>query len=183
MVTPRGRGDGNWLLKKDFPSLEGMPPLQTADSFHGREGTISVVITGAVPKASAGFISNEERLNVMLTRQKSGLLIVGDKNATGALDGTEKEMKSISNKARKTGVAVTFDADGTPIYSRTKALRNMLLELNEKGRIMEVKGEGMTEHVQHASIQESILPCGGFVLHLISPSAPANGPIRPSKRP
>ncbi|KAK3338966.1 hypothetical protein B0H65DRAFT_392681, partial [Neurospora tetraspora] len=52
----------------------------TTNSFQGREGSISVVITGTKEGLSTGFVSDENRLNIILTRQKSGFLIVKDKN-------------------------------------------------------------------------------------------------------
>jgi hypothetical protein len=91
---------GNKILKR-FPQLEGIPPIQSANSFQGREGSISVVITGTKEGLSAGFVSDENQLNVMLTRQKSGLLIVGDKNVTGKLEGPKKDLKDADKKASK----------------------------------------------------------------------------------
>ncbi|KAK3953790.1 hypothetical protein QBC32DRAFT_386934, partial [Pseudoneurospora amorphoporcata] len=53
---------GNKILKH-LPLLEDMPPLQSADSFQGREGSISVIITGTKEGVSAGFVSDENRLS------------------------------------------------------------------------------------------------------------------------
>jgi hypothetical protein len=113
-----------------------MPPIQTADSFQGREGSISVIITGTKQGFSGGFVSDENRLNVMLTRQKSGLLIVGDKDVTGILEGPKKEVKDADKQAVKG--KVYYEKTGEQVFSKVRALRAMLQELHGLGRIIEV---------------------------------------------
>ena len=66
------------LLKK---RLEGMSELgrvnvSTVDSFQGQEGEIVVVST--VRTQQVGFVDNDQRLNVALTRAKRVLRLVGD---------------------------------------------------------------------------------------------------------
>jgi hypothetical protein len=129
---------GNNILKH-FPLLKDMPPLQSADSFQGREGSISVVITGTKDGYSAGWVSNENRLNVMLTRQKSGLLIVGDKNVTGKLEGSKKDLKNADQRVAKSKVSYT--KDGEQVFSKVKALRDLLMYMKKNGRIIEIKKE------------------------------------------
>jgi hypothetical protein len=126
---------GNRILKA-FPALEGMPLIQSADSFQGREGSIAVIITGTRQGFSGGFVSDESRLNVMLTRQKSGLLIVGDKNVTGVLEGTMKDVKEADKQAVKG--KVYYEKNGEQVFSKVRALRAMLMELKEMGRIIEI---------------------------------------------
>jgi hypothetical protein len=128
----------NRLLKAGaHPELGSMERVQTADSFQGREGAISVVILGTKEKISAGFVSNENRLNVMLTRQKSGLLIIGDKLVTGILEGTEKELTKADKEAAK-GQVPSHTTTGEKVFSRVRALRSMLRELQTMGRIVEL---------------------------------------------
>jgi hypothetical protein len=65
-----------------FPTLANMRPIQTADSFQGCQGDMAVVVFGTTAWSGPGFTSDENRLNVMITRQKSALLLVGDMGAT-----------------------------------------------------------------------------------------------------
>ncbi|KAK0710984.1 P-loop containing nucleoside triphosphate hydrolase protein [Lasiosphaeris hirsuta] len=69
-----------------YPALTKMSPLLTADSFQGREGQMAVVIFGTSRETGPGFTSDENRLNVMITRQQSALLLVGDMGVTGLLN-------------------------------------------------------------------------------------------------
>ncbi|KAB5559647.1 hypothetical protein GE09DRAFT_1188191 [Coniochaeta sp. 2T2.1] len=84
-------------LLRYYPLLKGMPELQTMDFFQGREGRLVVIITGTTKGRGAGFLSQDNRLNVMFTRQKSALLIVGDKEVTGVLEGTRKQPREADN--------------------------------------------------------------------------------------
>lgn len=73
-------------LKKDYAyaDLEGMPPPATIDSFQGQENDIVFVVMGTTgPTPGPGFTADEKRLNVMLTRQRCGLVIVADLYITG----------------------------------------------------------------------------------------------------
>lgn len=79
-------------LLKDYPALEGMLLIQSLDSFQGKEGTLTFVILGTKEGQSAGFVSDPNHLNVMITWQKSGLVIVGDINVTGKLSGGKKDL-------------------------------------------------------------------------------------------
>jgi superfamily I DNA and/or RNA helicase len=60
-----------------------------------------VVIMGTVQEVGPGFTTDEHRLNVMLSRQKSGLLIFGDINVMAAVDdkgkGKGKECDRMGN--------------------------------------------------------------------------------------
>ena len=121
------------------PHFRGMPPVQTADSFEGREGSISVVITGTRSGIIPGFVADENRLNVILTGQKSGLLIIGDKDVTGVIAGKPKEVQK-AEKASKMG-KVFYDINGEKTHSKLKPLRDVIVWIHKKGRILEVKGE------------------------------------------
>ncbi|KAK3386396.1 P-loop containing nucleoside triphosphate hydrolase protein, partial [Sordaria brevicollis] len=132
---------GNRILKS-YVALKGMPPVQTADSFQGREGSIAVVITGTRENLSAGFVSNANRLNVMLTRHKSGLVVIGDKNVTGKLEGTAKELARLDKQAIKGRAQAKYNTSGEAVFSKVKPLREVLKTLHKWGRIFEiVKGE------------------------------------------
>ncbi|PON27772.1 hypothetical protein TGAM01_v203539 [Trichoderma gamsii] len=66
-----------------YAALAEMPPAATVDSFQGREADIIVAIMGTTEAVGPGFTTDEHRLNVLLSRQKSGLLILGDINVLG----------------------------------------------------------------------------------------------------
>ncbi|KAK6715305.1 hypothetical protein SNK04_006238 [Fusarium graminearum] len=83
-ITPYAANVG--LIEKmrkgrQYEALEGMQPASTVDSFQGQENDVAIVIMGtAHPRPGPGFTCNPKRLNVMLSRQKSALVIVGDIN-------------------------------------------------------------------------------------------------------
>lgn len=66
--------------KAIYKALSPMRPAATVDSFQGQESDISVVIMGVTDKPGLDFAADSIQLNVMLTRQRSGLLIFGDIN-------------------------------------------------------------------------------------------------------
>lgn len=53
------------------------------DSFQGREGALVVYITVSTLETGPGFTSDYRRPNIAITRQVSGLIIVGDINMSG----------------------------------------------------------------------------------------------------
>ncbi|UKZ57243.1 hypothetical protein TrVGV298_011096 [Trichoderma virens] len=69
--------------RPEHEALSTMPPAATVDSFQGREADIMVVIMGTTEEVGPGFTTDQHRLNVMLSRQKSGLLVFGDINVVG----------------------------------------------------------------------------------------------------
>ncbi|KAL6887186.1 hypothetical protein HDV57DRAFT_508130 [Trichoderma longibrachiatum] len=66
--------------RAEYAILLGMPPTATVDSFQGREAGIMVVIMGTTEEVGPGFTTDAHRLKVMLSRQRSGLLVFGDIN-------------------------------------------------------------------------------------------------------
>ncbi|CAG9982658.1 unnamed protein product [Clonostachys byssicola] len=78
----------------DYEVLTGLPPAATVDSFQGREGDVVLAIMVSTEKSGPGFMRCENRLNVLLSRHRSALVIVGDINAAGALvDDSNGRMK------------------------------------------------------------------------------------------
>ena len=55
-----------------------MPPDCTVRSYQGCESDIVVLIMGTSRDLGPGFTRDAKRLNVMLTRHRCGLLVVGD---------------------------------------------------------------------------------------------------------
>ncbi|KAL6798046.1 P-loop containing nucleoside triphosphate hydrolase protein [Trichoderma sp. SZMC 28012] len=69
-----------------YAILADMRPAATVDSSQGSEAEIIVAIFGTTSAVGPGFTVDEHRLNVMLSRQKSGLLIFGDINVMGPVN-------------------------------------------------------------------------------------------------
>lgn len=71
----------NMRKRREYEALQGMPEASTVDSFQGQENDLAVVIMGtAHPRPGPGFTSSAQRFNVMLSRQRSALIVVGDIN-------------------------------------------------------------------------------------------------------
>uniref|UniRef100_A0A8H7NN41 DNA2/NAM7 helicase-like C-terminal domain-containing protein n=1 Tax=Bionectria ochroleuca TaxID=29856 RepID=A0A8H7NN41_BIOOC len=103
--------------RSDYDILAGMPPAATVDSFQGREGDIVVAIMVSTEKSGPGFMRCENRLNVLLSRHRSALVIVGDINVAGALfddsNGTiEVEQSRPSNSGMLSNVCSGLVKDG-----------------------------------------------------------------------
>lgn len=82
------------LRRSSYPTLEAIPPCATIDSFQGQEGDICVVVLGTTKASGPGFTTDDGRLNVALSRQRSGLVIVGDLNTTQAVDRAKMAAKN-----------------------------------------------------------------------------------------
>ncbi|KAF4418336.1 putative helicase MAGATAMA 3 [Colletotrichum fructicola] len=72
--------------RKRYPQLAGMPPPSTVNGFQGRENDVVFVMMGTRAfNPGPGFTKNRNRLNVLLTRQRCGLVIFGDIHVAGPL--------------------------------------------------------------------------------------------------
>lgn len=105
--------------------LSDMPPAATVDSFQGREADIIVVIMGTTQRVGPGFTTDKRRLNVMLSRQRSGLLIFGDINV----------LVSIEDNGRGKNL-VRLTEDGNRQFLRKTMLYNVLRKLQGQGRVL-----------------------------------------------
>jgi len=77
-----------------YRPLISMGPACTVDSFQGQENDIIIVVMGtAFPKPGPGFTSDPHRLNVLLTRQRCGLVVVGNINIYGQPDDAARGQK------------------------------------------------------------------------------------------
>ncbi|KAG7292817.1 hypothetical protein NEMBOFW57_002862 [Staphylotrichum longicolle] len=67
-----------------YTALLEMDPASTVNAFQGQETDIVIVIVGtSFPTPGPGFTSDPHRLNVLLTRQRCGLIVVGDVDIRG----------------------------------------------------------------------------------------------------
>ena len=74
ILTPYKRQEE--LLAMTCPSAK----ISTIDSFQGQEADIVIYVTvRSNPHGKLGFLGDMRRLNVVLTRAKSGLVVIGDK--------------------------------------------------------------------------------------------------------
>ena len=81
-------------IKRQLPSIQGECPhfklsAHTVDSFQGQEARLAVFsVTRSNPDGHVGFVEDERRLNVALSRGMDGLVIVGDADMISALPTT-----------------------------------------------------------------------------------------------
>jgi helicase MOV-10 len=64
-------------LQEKFKDIEGLE-IGTVDAFQGREKLIVIMSTVRSQTETVGFLKNEKRLNVALTRAKALLIVVGN---------------------------------------------------------------------------------------------------------
>lgn len=69
--------------RMEFGFLEAMPRAYTVDSFQGQEADIIIAVMGTTRQTGAGFTRDPQRLNVLLTRARAGLVLVGDITTMG----------------------------------------------------------------------------------------------------
>ncbi|KAG9258640.1 AAA domain-containing protein [Emericellopsis atlantica] len=130
------------MLRKQakYRCLDGVPPAATVDSYQGKEGDLVCVVLGTTRQSTAGFTSNRNRLNVMCTRQRCGLVLVGDVHVMGAVDGVEDAPKPMAKgkggKARGGKVQRSYTATGEATFSNvTGPLQDLLKWLGAKKRV------------------------------------------------
>ncbi|KAM0325796.1 hypothetical protein ACHAQA_007098 [Verticillium albo-atrum] len=111
-------------------TLLNMPESSTVDGYQGRENDIVIVVMGTSKSTGPGFMCTESRLNVMLTRQRCGLVIIGELEAVGPL-----KVKA----GAKSAIVKSLDGEGNLVMTRAGALRNVYRALKESGRVANVK--------------------------------------------
>lgn len=115
-------------MRDFYPALKGLPEAATIDSFQAQESIITLVIMGtAHPRPGPGFTQNKQCLNVLLTRQKCALLVVGDINVSDPFrKGTKEPLFKVENTA------------GEVSFVKAPALRAIYRGLKEAGRVVTV---------------------------------------------
>lgn len=120
--------------------LVDMPPAATVDSFQGREADIMVVILGTTKEVGPGFTVDKNRLNVMFSRQRSGMLIFGD---IGVLGRVNEQPKAAAARGRAQGRGgkgrMTVTIGDTKNFVKRGMLNNVLDGWSESGRVVEVR--------------------------------------------
>ncbi|KAK1462994.1 hypothetical protein CCUS01_08399 [Colletotrichum cuscutae] len=148
----------NKWTQKHYPELATMSPASTIDGYQGQENDIVFVVMGTKARnPGPGFTTKRARLNVLLTRQRCGLVVFGDINVVGEMNpkdfGTmpQLDLPAASNfslaKPPQFVVGVKARADGSAVGIVKKtapAQYRIWLLLWQSGRVvtMSVKNLG-----------------------------------------
>jgi superfamily I DNA and/or RNA helicase len=127
-----------------YGDLIDMPPASTVDSYQGQERDIVLVTMGtAFPRPGPGFTTDENRLCVLLTRQRCGLVIVGDINYDAA----------IKKEKPKDGSFLITNPDGKQHWIKARLLRTIYTRMVQENRVMRLKAPGGNEPVEGPAAQ------------------------------
>ncbi|OAQ61174.1 DNA helicase [Pochonia chlamydosporia 170] len=114
--------------RPEFAALRSMRPASTVSSFQGQESDIVVIVLGTNTFTGSGFTADEARLNVMLSRHKSGLILVGDVDVTG-----------VTKKKQPPKRIVVIGENGEKHFTKANMLRNVHFGLHAAGRVVWVQ--------------------------------------------
>lgn len=122
-----------------YEALRGMPPPSTIHSFQGQENDIVVVVMGtAARNPGPGFTTQKQHLNVMMTRHRCGLVVVGDINVAGdLLDDEGKRVLTGWGKAHDKRFMVE-GANGERHFASASTLRKVHKAFCETGRVITI---------------------------------------------
>ena len=109
-------------------ALSRMQPVSTIDGFQGQENDIVIAIMGTNEMLGAGFTAQTQRLNVLLTRARCGLVLVGD------LDAVRKRRSKLNRRASQKEIA----PDGSEIFINIGSLYNIYEGLKSAGRVVTI---------------------------------------------
>jgi hypothetical protein len=87
---------------------------------------------GTTEEIGPGFTTDEHRLNVMLSRQKSGLLVFGDINVVGRVDQVPREL-AVPGSGKERRVVVS---NGVKHFVKQGMLYRVLRGWHERGRVI-----------------------------------------------
>ena len=137
------------LNKEPYAALTGIPPPSTVDAYQGQERDIVICVLGtAFPYPGPGFTTDENRLNVLMTRQRCGLVLVGEINM-GAGERAESKGKGKGKRGKK-GTIRVWGVDREWRWVSAGLLCGIYKRLRGEGRVMRVgvkleKEEGKKE--------------------------------------
>lgn len=127
-------------LRSHYPTLVAIDAASTVDSFQGQEGDISVVVLGTTKFSGPGFLTDAGRLNVALSRQRSGLIVVADINTTGLVDRNRRAAtkgQKTDSKPQKTESFLVIGSDGRLHFTKAGMLDHMFSWFLQSGRIID----------------------------------------------
>lgn len=130
----------------EYAALRTMPPAMTADSMQGHDGGEMVVaILGTRKRSGAGFLADERRISLMLSRHRSALVIVGNLYVTGPT----KQLHDGKKKSKRWRFSVPPDkslprtmvrtAEGDIATIKPKMLRKAQHMMCDAGRVIEIQ--------------------------------------------
>ncbi|POS72433.1 hypothetical protein DHEL01_v209177 [Diaporthe helianthi] len=130
---------GRMRKRPDYSAIATMQPASTVDSFQGQEGDIAIVVMGtAYPRPGPGFTSDENRLTVLLSRQKCGIVVVGDINVTGPFEEEEDGKGKGKGKAPAQERFMVEGANGETYWTKATVMRNLYTKWYKLGRVIRV---------------------------------------------
>ena len=110
--------------KSEYETLSRMPPVCTIDDYQGQENDIIVVVFGTNKLVGVELTGEAQRLNVLLTRARCGLVLVGDLGAVGRTTGRD--------------IQEAFGLNGKRRLVNIKSIRNIYKGLKRNGRVATV---------------------------------------------
>ncbi|KAI8656267.1 AAA-12 domain-containing protein [Fusarium sp. Ph1] len=119
-----------------YAAIASMKPAKTIYSFQGQESEIVVAIMATTKQAGPGMTTDEHHLNVMLSRHRSGLIIVGDIHVTGMLDGERNKGRRHDQVGRDKFKVI--GANGEVSWMNATVLRSVHQALWESNRVITV---------------------------------------------
>ncbi|KAM0324628.1 hypothetical protein ACHAQA_008017 [Verticillium albo-atrum] len=127
-------------------ALPDVPPPSTVHGFQGKEGDIVLLVMGTNKLTGPGFTTDEQRLNVALTRQRCGLVIFGDITifVQAALlkvgpGGEVNEGKDKGKgKGKRNDAIRVVGPDGATTFTKAVCLRAVYNDLFEAGRVVSI---------------------------------------------
>ncbi|GJC86330.1 hypothetical protein ColLi_09168 [Colletotrichum liriopes] len=106
-----------------------------------------VVIGTAFPQPGAGFTSNLQHLNVMLTQQRCGLVVVGHIKMPGVNDDGEEDEGKGKGKGKRKGKGpvkgkkeriMALNEEGEMVWMVVTVLKEMYKRMYTNGRVATV---------------------------------------------
>ena len=94
-------------IKRQLKKLESVIEVSTVDGFQGREKEVIIItMVRSNPRGEIGFLSNEKRMNVAITRAKRLCVLIGDSGTVSK----NSFLKSLVEYFKQNGVVRTaFD--------------------------------------------------------------------------
>lgn len=130
----------NRLRKKkpEYLPLASMAPAATVDSYQGRENSIIVAVMCTTAAKGPGFTTNTHRLNVLLSRHKSGIVVFGDINVVEPLVGAKGKGEEGKDKRK---AVITRGADNKGKFFQAGKLKNVNANLVKESKVATVVWE------------------------------------------
>ncbi|KAH6854035.1 P-loop containing nucleoside triphosphate hydrolase protein [Chaetomium sp. MPI-CAGE-AT-0009] len=125
-----------------YAALTGMDPASTVDAFQGQENDIIIAIIGtSFPTPGPGCTTDPHRLNVLLTRQRCGLVVVGDIDIRGPGGNAGKNKGRGDGKGGKAEQKsfLVISPSGERKWVKALMLQHIYASMISSGRVGRVK--------------------------------------------